>query len=311
MNISDVLTKQKNMRKVIVALLPIIAFSYYLFGYRVFILLIITNIAAVAVEYIMTWSIDKNKVKVTESVFVSATLFTLTLPPATPYWVACVGIIFGILFGKMVFGGFGKNIFNPALVGRCFIYISFPAFMTNDWIMPFSGLPGGLTRYLNTADAVTSATPIVTGGFDNLKLFLGLIPGSLGETSALLIILGGVYLVLTKTASWKIMLSMLAGFLFVSLPVYIFGQGYDPLYSLLSGGLLFTAIFMATDPVSAPKQEASKIIYGFMAGSLTMVIRSYSVFTEGAMFAVLIANIFVSLIDMKVKAYNAREKVSG
>ena len=154
--------KQKMMRKVLISLLPIIAFSTYLFGFRVLILLSIVNIFALVTEYIVIRSINKEKAKISEAVFVTAFLYTLTLPPTVPYWIAIVGIVFGMLFGKMVFGGFGKNIYNPALVGRCFIYISFPAFMTNTWIIPFDRLPGGIAAYINTPDAITSVTPLIS-----------------------------------------------------------------------------------------------------------------------------------------------------
>lgn len=304
--------RQKMMRKVIIGLLPIVAFSTYLFGLRVLILLMIVNIFALITEYIVIRSINGEKSKISEAVFVTAFLYTLTLPPSVPYWIAIAGIIFGMLFGKMVFGGFGKNIFNPALVGRCFIYISFPAFMTNTWILPFDRLPGGITNYMNTPDAVTSVTPLISKGSEYLELILGNIPGSIGETSALLIILAGVYLIYTKTASWKIMVSTILGFISLSIVLYFTGvDSIDPLYSVLSGGVLFAIVFMTTDPISAPKQKEAKIIYGILIGIVAVIIRSFSIFTEGIMFAILIANTLVSLIDMKIKNFKDRKKVAS
>jgi len=298
------------MRKVLISLIPPMLFSCWLFGLRVLVLLIIVNFFAALTEYIVIRSIEGSKGRVSEAVFVTGVLYTLTLPPAVPYHTAVIGIVFGVLFGKMVFGGFGRNIFNPALVGRCFIYISFPAFMTKGWIEPFSGLPGGFARYRNTADAIASVTPIAGADASYIDLFLGRISGSLGETASILILISAAYLVLTKTASLKIMISAAAGFLILSSLLYLFGaSGLDPLYSILSGGILFAIVFMATDPISAPKQEAAKIIYGFLIGMLAVVIRNFSVFTEGIMFAILISNVFVSLIDMKVKGLKERKKV--
>ncbi|MCX7843455.1 MAG: RnfABCDGE type electron transport complex subunit D, partial [Clostridia bacterium] len=275
------------------------------------------TIAGAACEYaIMRYANGKNA-KVSEAVLVTCFLFTLTLPPATPYWVAVIGIVFGVFFGKGVFGGFGKNIFNPALVGRCFIYISFPSHMTISWTKPFSGFPGGFLRYFAGMDAVTSATPMIalkkTGeAAGYLELFLGNISGSLGETSALLILLSAAYLVYTKTASWKIMLSCSASLIILNSILYFSGiVKHDPLFSVLSGGFLFAVVYMATDPVSAPSNETSKVIYGALIGTVAMVIRSFSLFAEGIMFAILIGNTFAPLIDKHVKDFEAKRKVAA
>jgi Na+-transporting NADH:ubiquinone oxidoreductase subunit B len=311
LQLKEHLMKQKMMRKVLISLLPPLIFSCWLFGLRVLVLLIIVNFFAVLTEYIVARSIDGGKGKVSEAVFVTGTLFTLTLPPAVPYQTAVIGIVFGVLFGKMVFGGFGRNIFNPALVGRCFIYISFPAFMTKGWIEPFKEFPGGFVRYRNHVDAIASATPIASGDASYADLFLGRISGSLGETASVLILISAVYLVVTKTASLKIIVSSASGFLILSSLLYITDvSDMHPLYSIMAGGVLFAVVFMATDPISAPKQEIAKIIYGFMIGTLAVVIRNFSVFTEGVMFAILISNVFVSLVDMKVKGFKERKKVS-
>ena len=242
-------------------------------------------------------------------------LFTLTLPPSVPFWIAAVGIAFGVIFGKCVFGGFGRNIFNPALVGRCLIYVSFPAYMTVSWTQPFSGFPGGLINWSGGVDALTSSTPMILLNkegvvTDYLHLFLGNISGSLGETSALLILAAAVYLVVTKTASWKIIVSCLASFAVFGSILYLTGViAADPLFSILSGGFLFAAVFMATDPISAPKQEPSKYIYGILIGIVAMVIRAFSIFTEGVMFAILIVNAFVPLIDRNIKILGEKRKL--
>lgn len=305
------------MRKVLLSLIPILLFSTWLFGLRTLALLAVVTAAGIVCEYLIMRYINGKTAKVSEAVLVSCFLYTLTLPPSIPYWVAVAGILFGVFFGKGVFGGFGKNIFNPALVGRCFVYVAFPAYMTIRWTKPFSGFPGGLTAYSGGMDAVTSATPMIaaqkTGQLpDYLHLFLGTISGSLGETSALLILLAAVYLIVTKTASWKLMLACAGSFTVLNGVLYLTGiVASDPLFSILSGGFLFATVFMVTDPVSAPSHEVSKILYGIVIGITALLIRSFSLFTEGIMFAILIANMFAPLIDRNVKEFLAKRKVTA
>ena len=312
--IKNYFLKQKIMTRVLISLLPVLLASVYFFGLRTLVLLSVVTITGIISEYGIMRLIDGNKAKVSEALFVTCLLFTLTLPPSVPFWIAAVGIAFGVVFGKCVFGGFGRNIFNPALVGRCLIYVSFPAYMTIAWAEPFSGFPGGFISWSGGVDAMTSATPMILLNkegiiTDHLRLFLGNISGSLGETSALLILVAAVYLIVTKTASWKIIVSCLASFAVFGSILYLTGViEADPLFSILSGGFLFAAVFMATDPISAPKQEVSKYIYGALIGVVAMVIRAFSIFTEGIMFAILIVNAFVPLIDRNIKMLNDRIK---
>lgn len=312
--LKDSFLKQKMMTRVLLSLLPILLLSIYFFGLRTLVLLSVVTITGILSEYGIMRLIDGDKAKVSEALLVTCLLFTLTLPPSVPYWVAAVGIAFGVVFGKCAFGGFGKNIFNPALVGRCLIYVSFPAHMTVAWAEPYSGFPGGLIRWSAGVDAMTSATPMIIFNkegimTDYLNLFLGNIAGSLGETSALLIIAAAVYLIMTKTASWKIIVSCAASFASLGSILYLTGViETDPLFSILSGGFLFAAVFMATDPISAPKQETSKYIYGALIGIVAIIIRSFSLFTEGIMFAILIVNAFVPLIDRNIKIIKDRKK---
>lgn len=304
------------MTRVLIGLLPLLAVAIYLYGYRVLSLLAVVTAAGLICEYAIMRLINGKKAKISEAVLVTCFLYTLTLPPRTPYWVALVGIIFGVVFGKCMFGGFGRNIFNPALVGRCLIYVSFPAHLTIAWTRPFTGFPAGFARFTAPADAFTAATPIADLGTaaqpGYLQLLLGNIGGSLGETSALLIIAVAVWLIVSKTASWKIMLSCLLSFTLLGTILYLTGViEPDPLYGILSGGFLFGTVFMATDPVSAPGREDSKIVYGLLIGVLALVIRSFSLFREGIMFAILIANAFVPLLDRQIKALADRKKVSA
>ncbi|WFF73875.1 RnfABCDGE type electron transport complex subunit D [Proteiniclasticum sp. QWL-01] len=317
MQITKYLTKQKMMRTVLWSLLPIYLFSIYLFGWRVLLVLAVSLVSAFAGELVIMRMINGDKAKVSEAALVTAALFTLTLPPTIPLWITVVGTLFGIIFGKAIFGGFGKNVFNPALVGRAFVYVSFPIQMTVNWQKPFSGFPGGFLHWAGTADLATSVTPMidmeVNGLSTNpLNLFIGNISGSMGETSAILILLAAAYLIYTKTASWKIMASVAAsGIVFTLLFGALGGPQGDPVFSILSGGFLFGTVFMATDPVSAPMKDTSKILYGILIGFVTMVIRSFSLFTEGMMFAILIANSFAPLIDLNVKNWEAKKKAKA
>ncbi len=302
------------MQKVLYSLVPICVFAIYLFGLRVLVMLAIVCLAGCLVEYGAMRLVSGKTARISEAALVSCVLFVLTLPPATPYWVAVLGIAFGLFFGKGVFGGFGRNVFNPALVGRCFVYISFPAYLTGRWSMPFTGLPGGFFSYDGGVDAIASATPLITqqaggGSASYLQLIFGTIGGSWGETSAVLIILAAIYLIVTKTASWKIMLAGTISFTVFSSILYFSGTSTaDPLFSLLSGGFLFAVVFMATDPISAPNQEKAKIIYASLIGLITVFIRQFSLFTEGAMFAILVSNIFAPLIDRQIKQLAAKKK---
>lgn len=322
MDVKNLFQKQKMMRTVLLALIPVALMAVFLFGWRILLLAVAVGLAAVIAEYLVMRTINKEKTKVSEAVFVSAALFTLTLPPRTPVFVAVIGIVFGVVFGKAVFGGFGRNIFNPALVGRCFIYVAFPAHMTMGWAEPFLSLPGGFAAWAAGADAVTTATPIITynlGGTiaRDLALFLGTVAGSLGETSALLILLGGAFLVYRKVASWQLMVSTILSGTVLAAILHFAGVQHasgvpaaPPLFTLLSGGFLFGAIFMVTDPVSAPKTKAAQWIAGSLVGLITVIIRTFSLFTEGMMFAILIVNAVTPLIELKLKQRQDKKKLA-
>jgi Na+-transporting NADH:ubiquinone oxidoreductase subunit B len=261
----------------------------------------------------------KTKKPVSEAVFVSAILYTLTLPPSTPYWVGAIGIIFGIFFGKEVFGGFGRNVFNPALVGRAFVYVSFPTFLTAQWVKPAQGLLGGFVKYATPqVDSLTFATPMIiyrsTGEITNyLSLFFGNISGSLGETSAILILISAIYLLIKKTVFWENMLGVIVGFSFMTILFNILGFSQVPplMFGLLSGGLLFGTVFMITDPITSARTTEGKIIYGFIVGAVTVVIRGFALFAGGMMFAILVGNMFVPIIDEMVKSFKSTKKKVG
>lgn len=307
--------KQKMMRTVIYSLIPLILAGTYFFGLRVLVLMAVVTAFGVLAEYLF----EKHyKRKVSEAIFVTCILYTMTLPPTTPYWIAVIGIIFGVVFGKEVYGGFGKNIFNPALIARAFVYISFPSPLTISWTSGSTGFPGGFGTYLNEGiEMVSQATPMLlfraTGEtVSKLNLFIGNVAGSIGETSAILIILAGIYLIYKKVASWHIMAGCLTGFVGLNSILYLLGSTKvsDPLYGILAGGFLFGTVFMATDPVSSPKTKEGKIIYGVLIGIVTVIIRGYALFAGGMMFAILIGNTFGPIIDEGVKAIKKAKKAS-
>ena len=312
-NIAKFFQKQNMMRTVIISLLPIMLSSVYFFGWRTLILTIVVTIFGVATEYIFE---KRNKKKVSEAVLVSCILYTMTLPPTTAYWIAIVGIIFGIVFGKMVFGGFGRNVFNPALVARAFVYVSFPAPLTIMWSKAMNSFPGGFGTYITESiETVSQATPMLLfrdngQTVSTIKLLVGNVSGSIGETSAILIILAGIYLIYKKVASWQTMAGCFIGFLGLSTILHYMGMPEvpNPLYAVIMGGFLFGTIFMATDPISSPKTVEGRWIYGIIIGIVTVIIRGFALFAGGVMFAILIGNTFAPIIDEGVRAYKKSKK---
>ncbi len=303
------------MRRVLIALTPLALASIYFFGWKTLAVLAIVNAAGFLSEYIFA---RVYKTKVTEAVFVTNVLFALSLPPTIPLWIPVIGIVFGVVFGKMAFGGFGRNVFNPALSGRAFIYVSFGAQMTasGSWVMPVAGAGGALAKW--QADTISSATPLVnlTNGdsVSFLKMFLGNIPGSFGETSALLILIGGIYLMVRKTASWRIVVSGMGAYLVMQLIFWLAkaNGAYDPLSGLLSGSLLYGMMFMATDPISSSQStDFGRVIYGVMIGVLTALIRTFAVWPEGITFAILLANMFAPLMNYLIQENRARKKTKA
>ena len=302
---------QKVMLRVCYALFPLVFASVYLFGWRSLVLVLVVLAFGIATEALFTLRQGK---PITSAVFVTSLIFSLSLPPMIPFWMAVVGIVAGVGLGKMVFGGFGQNVFNPAMVGRCFLYVTFPIEMTNQWAGPVWRCPAGFGRWSVALDAVTQATPLVEWrkgiSVPMEQLFLGNTAGSLGETSALLILLGGAYLMYTKAAPWRLAVSCLIGGILLSSVLHGFGATGVPsaLATLLSGSFLFGSVFVVTEPVSGAKTQYGQWIYGFMVGGLTVVLRGFSNFPEGVMFSILIMNAFVPLIDQAVRRMQAAKK---
>ncbi len=300
--VRDPLDVKRYMSLVITALTPCFVASVYFFGWRVLLLLIVSYVVGGVVEVLFAVI---RKEEVNEGFLVTGFIFPLILPPGLPLWIAAVGILFGVLVGKEVFGGTGRNLFNPALVGRVFLALGYPAAMTSNWIDPASGGWGRILMPIvrATGDAVSSATPLVMakGGewAAPLDLFLGRVLGSAGETSALAIILGGVFLLVVGVASWRTVAGIVASFTVFNaiLRAAAPDLGAPLWFNLLAGGFLFGAFFMATDPVSGPVTQTGKWAYGILIGCTTLLIRTFSGFVEGVMFAILLGNIFAPLID--------------
>jgi Na+-transporting NADH:ubiquinone oxidoreductase subunit B len=303
---------QKGMVVVLYALLPCLFFSVYLFGWRSLAIVAVTLLFGVATEALFTFREGK---PVTSAVFVTSLILALSLPPTIPLWMCALGAVVAVGLGKMAFGGMGKNIFNPAMVGRCFLYVSFPLHMTNRWAEPFTGGTGGFGSWAAPLDGVTGASPLALlrgeGEIAAADLLFGVTGGSLGETSALLIILGGAWLIYRKVAPWRIALSCLGGGMVVSLLFRVFGDPGLPssLETLLAGSFLFGAAFVATEPVSAARTKEGQWVYGFAIGALTVLLRLFSNFPEGIMFSVLLMNAFAPLLDLGVRSLKKRQAV--
>ncbi len=300
--------KQQMMRSVLIGLLPMAAAAIYLFGWRFLAVLAVVLAAGTLSELLMA---KRYGLKVTESLFVTAMLFSLSLPPGIPLWMAALGMAFGIVFGKMVFGGFGRNVFNPAITARAFVYVSFGVPMTAQFLAPVYRFPGGLAHWITPADAVSSATPLVTKAAGLGELLFGSVPGCFGETSAILVLIGGGYIIYKKAANWRLTVSAIAAFVIVQGIFWLAGvkESVDPLYGLFAGSFLLAAFFMITDPVSSSQTtNLGRWIYGALFGALTVLIRIFASWPEGVTFAILLANMFAPLIDYLIKEQQKRKK---
>ncbi len=303
------------MRNVFIALLPVCVFSVYAFGIAALLVLATATLSCVITEDVLCRTTGKPSTVGDWSVAITGVLYGLTLPPDLPLWMVAVGGIFAVGVGKFMFGGLGCNAFNPALVGRAFLQAAFPQAMTH-WSLPFadnrfSDLPGSILAFPFSEpvyDAVTAATPLARMKFEaiqaeNPELLWGLTSGSAGETCAVLIFLGGVYLVARNMMNWRIPISIM---LTVSIITWVFMQ-IDPVtyprpaFMLFSGGLMLGAVFMATDMVASPITNAGCWLYGFLIGALIVVIRFWGAMPEGVMYAILLANAVSPHIDNLIR----------
>ncbi len=310
-HIRDNTDLKRYMSIVMAAAAPTVLASIYFFGWRCLAIVILSYVTGIIIE--LGFAIRNNE-EVTEGMFVTCILYPMILPPTIPYWMATVGIVVGIILGKEVFGGTGKNIFNPAIVGRTFLAVTFPVELASRWVPPFKGWPGGFLHWTHSADAITAATPLINfknGTSDNIvDMLLGSTGGSMGETSAIIIIVFGIILVMTRIANWRLPLATIASAMVLASIMHVVSpeQFASPIYHFLGGGLLFGAFYMVTDPVSAPFTSNGKWVYGILIGMTTIVIRNLSGFPEGMMFAILLMNMFAPAIDDAVLAIKYRRR---
>lgn len=297
------------MYKVVLALVPAMAWSVFVFGIDALRVTLIAVAACMAFEYLIQRYILKTESTFTDgSAILTGILLAFNVPSSLPWWIILIGALVAIGIGKLSFGGLGNNIFNPALVGRVFMLISFPVQMT---VWP--------TNTQSGIDAVTSATPlaVIKESLKNGKpiseimpelptgmdMLLGNIGGSLGEASAILLILGGLYMLLRKVITWHTPVSVLGSMVIFSGILWLINsEGFaNPVFHLLTGGAMLGAIYMATDMVTSPMTGKGQIIFGAGIGVITISIRTWGAYPEGISFAILLMNAFVPLINTYVK----------
>jgi electron transport complex protein RnfD len=284
---------------VLTALVPAFLFSLYFFGIGALITTLVSVGFCVLFEWLIAKFILKTKPQICDgSAILTGVLLAFNLPSNINPFIVMIGALVAIGVAKMSFGGLGQNLFNPALVGRVFLLISFPQQMTT-WPKP-------IENRLNYLDAVTGATPMshdMLGKTDTVDMLLGATGGSLGEMAAIALIIGGIYMIVKKIITWHIPVSILATVAVFTSLVWLIDPTVcvNPVYHLLGGGLLLGAIFMATDYVTSPMSTQGKLIYGIGIGLLTVIIRLWGSYPEGMSFAILLMNAVTPLINKKFK----------
>jgi electron transport complex protein RnfD len=313
------------MRNVVYALLPVCAYAVYQFGISAFTLILVTVLACIGTEQLFCRLSNKPTTVGDFSAVISGMLLALTLPPGFPLWMAAVAGFVGISLAKVMFGGIGLNVFNPALVGRAFVQAAFPVaittwtpafapgrfaeFIPSTWTFPFA-LPVAVDQWVKdiAVDGFTGATPLALQKFgdaahahvptDAMALFMGNTAGSAGETWALLILVCGAYLAVRRMMDWRIPASMILGTYVTAWIFYkVDPSSYPtPEFMVLAGGLMLGAVFMASDMVASPVTPAGVWIYGILIGFLTVIIRLFGGLPEGVMYAILFGNAMSPLI---------------
>ncbi len=315
------------MKNVVWALLPVVFFSVYSFGINALLVIATATFTSVLTEHVLC-KISKKETTVGDySAVITGILLGLTLPPSFPLWMAFIGGVIGIALGKYIFGGLGYNVFNPALVARAVLQAAFPVAITT-WHPAF--LPDRFSSVASSIltlpfmepkfDAISGATPLAAFKFDGIttstaELAFGQISGSAGETSAVIIILGGLYLIARNMMNWRIPVAVLTSAFVLSGILYLINSEVypSPWFMLFSGGLMLGAVFMATDMVSSPITPIGLWIYGGIIGILTIVIRVWGGLSEGVMYSILLANAISPHIDSVIKnrVYGTQQKMKA
>lgn len=301
---------EKNMYGVVIALLPALLTSFYFFGLGALVVTLTSVIGCVVVEYLINRFLLKNDyLTITDgSAILTGLLLSLNLPSNLPIWIVLIGCIAAIGIGKMSFGGLGCNVFNPAIVGRVMLLISFPAQMTT-WPRPL--------QFAKYTDVETAATPLgmlkgimhgdptvsmeqLPSAFDYI---IGNVPGSLGEVSGVALLIGFGYMLIRRIITWHIPVSIIVTVFLFSGALHLYNPAIygDPFIHIFSGGLLLGAIFMATDYVTSPMSKPGMILYGVCIGLITIIIREFGSYPEGVSFAILIMNAFTPIINLYVR----------
>ena len=326
-HVRDCVDLKRVMIMVVLALVPAMLFGIWNTGYqhslafgldwgfwnivlyglaKVLPLYVVAYLVGLGIEFV---SAQIQGHEVNEGYLVSGMLIPLIVPVDVPLWMLAIAVAFAVIIGKEVFGGTGMNIWNPALLTRAFLFFSYPSMMSGDTVWT-----GGVTRFMNEGvafqagnglvDGFSGATPLANATFENLSpkfmdMIIGTIPGSVGETSVIAILLGAILLIWTGVASWKIMVSSIVGGLAIGYLGFAVGATDLPgYYQLVMGGFLFGTVFMATDPVTSAQTECGKWIYGFLVGALAVTVRIWNPgYPEGMMLAILLMNTFAPLID--------------
>ena len=303
-------TISKNMYGVLIALVPAFIVSLYVFGLDAFVLTLASVVFCVITEYVVQRYMFKKEPTILDgSAIITGVLLAFNVPSNLPLWILAVGAIAAIGIGKMSFGGLGNNIFNPALLGRVFLLISFPAQMTS-WPLPST---------IASVDGVTAATVLENikynpGALPSISdMFFGLEGGSIGEMSVMALLLGLIYMLWKKIISWHIPVSIILTVALFAGGMYLIDPSpvNNPLIHLLSGGLMLGAVFMATDYATSPLSHKGMIIYGVGIGIVTMCIRLWGSYPEGVSFAILLMNAFTPLINNYVKPKRFGEVVKN
>jgi len=340
-HIKDGVDLKRTMFTVIIALLPALLFGMYNVGYqhmeqmvalgkmsaytggeaflyglfKVLPLIIVSYLVGLAIEF--AFAIYRGH-DVYEGYLVSGLLIPMIVPVDTPLWMLAISVAFAVIIGKEVFGGTGMNIFNPALLSRAFLFFAYPTYMSGNkvWVSDAYKVDAlsGETILGQLAQGAEVARPVVDKAYSMYDMFMGLVPGSIGETSVLMILIGAIFLIATGVGSWKIMLSSVIGASFIGMIFNLFGEvndlmAFDWWKHLMVGGFAFGTVFMATDPVSAAQTERGKWIYGFLVGFFSIVIRVFNpAYPEGVMLAILLMNTFAPTIDYVVVQNNIKKR---
>lgn len=327
-HIRDAIDMKRTMIMVVVAMIPALLFGIWNIGFqhyksvgvdalfwdnvlfglgKALPIIIVSYVTGLAIEFYFA---QIRGHEVNEGFLVSGMLIPLVMPPDVPLWMVAVATAFAVIFGKEVFGGTGMNILNPALTARAFLFFAYPAYMSGDkvWIAEKADTYSGATPMALATAGETSNMP------DFMDMFFGFIPGSIGETSALAILIGALILIITGVGSWRIMLSVILGGLFMGLIFNLWGASeymqVPAYYHLVMGGFAFGTVYMATDPVSASQTTRGKYIYGFLIGIVAVLIRVFNpAYPEGMMLAILLMNVFAPLIDHYVVQGNIKRRL--